>query len=116
MLLKLSRSSSSRARCWSSWRLVVSGPKPDLRLQAEGPTTGTAEEALKGTDKDVITSKTEALATAAQKLGEKMYAAEAAKAQAAGAASGTGAGPEASAKKEDGNVVDAEYEEVKDKK
>jgi N-methylhydantoinase A len=31
-----------------SWRLVVSGPKPDLRLQAEGPTTGTAEEALKG--------------------------------------------------------------------
>jgi molecular chaperone DnaK len=76
------------------------------------------EEALKGTDKDAITSKTEALATAAQKLGEKMYAAEAAKAQAAGAApgAGAGAGPEASAKKDDGNVVDAEYEEVKDKK
>jgi N-methylhydantoinase A len=31
-----------------SWRLVVSGPKPDLRLQAEGPETGTADEALKG--------------------------------------------------------------------
>ncbi|MBL8518035.1 MAG: molecular chaperone DnaK [Betaproteobacteria bacterium] len=77
------------------------------------------EEALKGTDKDVITTKTEALATAAQKLGEKMYAAEAAKAQAAGAAPGAGAGPDASAqsaKKDDGNVVDAEYEEVKDKK
>jgi len=74
------------------------------------------EEALKGTDKDAITSKTEALATSAQKLGEKMYAAEAAKAQAAGAAPGAGAGPEASAKKDDGNVVDAEYEEVKDKK
>ncbi|MDX2217861.1 MAG: molecular chaperone DnaK [Burkholderiales bacterium] len=79
------------------------------------------EEALKGTDKDAITSKTEALATAAQKLGEKMYAAEAAKAQAAGAAPGgnAGPGPEASAqstKKDDGNVVDAEYEEVKDKK
>lgn len=77
------------------------------------------EEALKGTDKDAITSKTEALATAAQKLGEKMYAAEAAKAQAAGAAPGGGAGPDAaaqSAKKDDGNVVDAEYEEVKDKK
>jgi N-methylhydantoinase A len=31
-----------------SWRLVVSGPKPDLRLRAEGPDTGTADEALKG--------------------------------------------------------------------
>ena len=31
-----------------SWRLVVSGPKPTLRLKAEGPDTGTAEEALKG--------------------------------------------------------------------
>lgn len=31
-----------------SWRLVVSGPKPELRLKAEGPDTGTAEEALKG--------------------------------------------------------------------
>lgn len=31
-----------------SWRLVVAGPKPDLRLMAEGPTSGTAEDALKG--------------------------------------------------------------------
>jgi N-methylhydantoinase A len=31
-----------------SWRLVVSGPKPTLRLKAEGPESGTAEEALKG--------------------------------------------------------------------
>lgn len=32
-----------------SWRLVVSGPRPDLRLKAEGPDSGTAEQALKGT-------------------------------------------------------------------
>ena len=31
-----------------SWRLVVSGPKPTLKLKAEGPETGTAEEALEG--------------------------------------------------------------------
>jgi molecular chaperone DnaK len=80
------------------------------------------EEALKGTDKDAITSKTEALAQASQKLGEKMYADAQAKAQASGATgpgatSGAGAGgTESSAKKDDGNVVDAEYEEVKDRK
>ena len=34
-----------------------------------------AEEAVAGDDKDAIEAKTEALATAAQKLGEKMYAA-----------------------------------------
>ena len=34
-----------------SWRLVVSGPRPTLKLKAEGPDTGTAEEALKGTRK-----------------------------------------------------------------
>ncbi|MGE3273394.1 MAG: hydantoinase/oxoprolinase family protein, partial [Chloroflexota bacterium] len=31
-----------------SWRLVVSGPKPTLKITAEGPDTGTAEQALKG--------------------------------------------------------------------
>jgi molecular chaperone DnaK len=67
---------------------------------------------VKTDDKDAITAKTEALAAAAQKLGEKMYAAEQAKAQAgeAGAASG------AEAKKEEGDVVDAEFTEVKDEK
>jgi len=70
-----------------------------------------AEEAVKTGDKDNITAKSEALATAAQKLGEKMYAAEQAKAQ---AASGEGASPEAESKKDDGDVVDAEFTEVKD--
>jgi len=71
-----------------------------------------AEETLKSEDKDVIEAKAQALAQAAQKLGEKMYA----DAQAQGQA---GAGAEAEAEqteKKDDNVVDAEFTEVKDKK
>ncbi|MDB5816719.1 MAG: dnaK, partial [Rhizobacter sp.] len=81
-----------------------------------------AEEAMKGDDKELIDAKNEALMTASQKLGEKMYAdAQAASAGAAGAAGATeGAAPEAasaaSAKPADDNVVDAEFTEVKDKK
>ena len=71
-----------------------------------------AEEVVKGDDKEAIDAKAEALATAAQKLGEKMYAAEQAKAQAAGAEGGA----QAESKPQDDNVVDAEFTEVKDKK
>ncbi|GAB4125736.1 MAG: molecular chaperone DnaK [Sideroxydans sp.] len=67
-----------------------------------------AEEVVKGDDKAAIEAKTEALAQAAQKLGEKMYAAEQAKTQAGSAQ------PEAKAN--DADVVDAEFTEVKDKK
>ncbi len=70
-----------------------------------------AEEALKGEDKDAIEAKTQALAQAAQKLGEEMQKAQ----QAQGAAPGSEAKAEAG-KKDDGNVVDAEFEEVKDGK
>jgi molecular chaperone DnaK len=73
-----------------------------------------AEGALKSEDKSVIEAKQQALAQAAQKLGEKMYAAEQAKQQ---QAQGQPAGePEAPGKKDEGNVVDAEFTEVKDKK
>ena len=72
-----------------------------------------AEGALKSENKSEIEAKQEALAQAAQKLGEKMYAAEQAKQQAQSQPSG---GPEAGAKRDDGNVVDAEFTEVKDKK
>ena len=65
------------------------------------------EEALKGEDKAAINAKTEALMTASQKLGEKVYA----DMQAAQAAGGAAAGPEA--KPADDNVVDAEVKEVK---
>jgi molecular chaperone DnaK len=69
--------------------------------------------AMKSDDKGVIEKKTEALGQAAQAIAQKAYAD-------AGAAGAAGAGPEAAAdagaqagKKDD--VVDAEFEEVKDK-
>jgi molecular chaperone DnaK len=76
------------------------------------------EEALKGDDKAVIEAKTEALMTASQKLGEKMYAEQAAAAGAAAGAAGAtpGAGaepPKSDGKPADDNVVDAEFKEVK---
>jgi len=75
-----------------------------------------AEGALKSDDKSAIEAKAQALGQAAQKLGEKIYADQAA---AQGAAAGTAGGAEQkaeAAKKDDGNVVDAEFTEVKDKK
>jgi len=72
------------------------------------------EDVLRDGDKEVITAKTEALATAAQKLGEKMYAQQQAEGGAAGA--GPEAGAQQQAKKDEGDVVDAEFTEVKDKK
>jgi molecular chaperone DnaK len=66
------------------------------------------EEVLKGEDKAAIEAKTEALMTASQKLGEKVYA----EMQAQQAAAGAGAAA-ADAKPQDDNVVDAEVKEVK---
>jgi len=71
------------------------------------------EEALKGEDKDDIEAKTNALMTASQKLGEKMYADMQAAQGAAGAEGAAGAAPGADAKPADDNVVDAEFKEVK---
>ncbi|MER1939562.1 molecular chaperone DnaK [Castellaniella sp. FW104-16D08] len=65
------------------------------------------EEAAKGDDKSAIDAKSEALATASQKLGEKMYADMQAKAAAEGATAADGAKPA------DDNVVDADFKEVK---
>jgi molecular chaperone DnaK len=75
-----------------------------------------AEEAIKGDDKAAIDAKTEALMTASQKLGEKVYAESQAAAGAAGAAAGAAGAeaPKAEANKPaDDNVVDAEFKEVK---
>ncbi|MCA1325317.1 molecular chaperone DnaK [Herbaspirillum sp. alder98] len=75
------------------------------------------EDVLKGDDKAAIDAKTAALSTAAQKLGEKMYADQQAQAAAAGgAAGGAGAAEGASAgagRAKDDNVVDADFKEVK---
>jgi len=75
------------------------------------------EEALKGEDKAEIDAKTEALMTASQKLGEKVYA-DMQAAQAAQAAGGAGheehaGATSSSSKPHDDNVVDAEVKEVK---
>ena len=73
------------------------------------------EETLKSEDKEAIEAKTNALMTASQKLGEKMYEAQ----QAAGGAGAPGGDAEAAAAgasskpANDDNVVDAEVKEVK---
>jgi molecular chaperone DnaK len=67
------------------------------------------DEAIKGSDKAVIEAKTEALGKASQKLGEKVMAAEQAKAGSAAPGGSQQAAPDA-------NVVDADFKEVDDKK
>ncbi len=75
-----------------------------------------AEEALKGDDKDAIEAKTQALTQAAQKLGEEMQKAQQAQGAAPGGGGESNANKADAGKKDDGNVVDAEFEEVKDAK
>ena len=65
------------------------------------------EEALKGDDTDAIKKKTEKLTEASMKLGEAIYKAHQEEASASGKAGG-----DSNSKDED--VVDADYEEVKD--
>jgi molecular chaperone DnaK len=67
------------------------------------------EDALKSDDKDAIEAKTTALMEASQKLGEKVYAQNQAQADAGGAE------PQQE-KPVDADVVDAEFEEVKNDK
>ena len=75
-----------------------------------------AEDVMKEGDKATIEAKTEALAKASQKLGEKIYGDAQGAAGAAGAAGGAAGGGAGEAKKDDSDVVDAEFTEVKDKK
>src|SRR5258708_32280290 len=78
-----------------------------------------AEGVLKSEDKADIDAKAQGLAQAAQKMGERMYADAQAKAQAGQAQGGEPqqpAGAGEPVKKDDGNVVAAEWTEVKDKK
>ncbi len=80
-----------------------------------------AEDAARGNDLETIQAKSEALAKAAQKLGEKVYAQQQAQAGAAGGSGEAGSsgngGNNARAQNEDqGDIVDAEFTEVDDKK
>ena len=66
------------------------------------------EDAVREGDKETIEAKTNALAQASHKLSEKMYQEEQAQA-------GQAAGQQPTSGGADDNVVDAEFEEVKDK-
>ncbi|MCU7809881.1 MAG: molecular chaperone DnaK [Candidatus Thiodiazotropha sp. (ex Notomyrtea botanica)] len=71
------------------------------------------EEVMKGDDKDAIEAKTKTLAEASGKMAERLYAEKGAE---AGAADAAAEEPQGSAGKADDDVVDAEFEEVKDNK
>ena len=74
------------------------------------------EGSIKSGDKADIDAKVAALSTAAQKLGEKMYADMQAQQGAAGAQAAGGQPGAESAGKQDDDVVDADFKEVKDAK
>jgi len=73
------------------------------------------EEAMKGEDKDRIESATKALGDASAKMAERMYAQQGGGDAGSGPQPGAGASGRASGKADD-DVVDAEFEEVKDDK
>ena len=75
-----------------------------------------AEEAIKSDDKDEIEAKSQALAAASQKLAEQMTAQAQQEQAAQGAASAAGGSDGQASADDDANVVDAEFEEVKDNK
>jgi molecular chaperone DnaK len=74
---------------------------------------GDLKSVLKGDDKDKIEKKLEALMQASSNIAQQAYSAESA-GGGAGAAGGA-AGADASASNDRGDVLDAEFEEVKDK-
>jgi molecular chaperone DnaK len=70
-----------------------------------------AEEAIKGDDKDAMEAATQKLTEASGSLAQKLYAEQAAEAEAAAGAGAGAAGADAGPADD---VVDAEFEEVKD--
>jgi molecular chaperone DnaK len=90
---------------------VDSGEKASIEKAIEE-----LKEAVKGEDKDLIEQKTAALTEAAGKVAEKAYAqGQQAGGDAGSAAHGTAGGKQGGGKADD-EVVDAEFEEVKDDK
>jgi molecular chaperone DnaK len=74
------------------------------------------EEAMKGEDKDAIESRTQALSEASAKMAERVYAQAQQEAPAGEGAPGGDAGQAGSGGSQGDDVVDAEFEEVKDDK
>ncbi|HVW65826.1 MAG TPA: molecular chaperone DnaK [Nitrosospira sp.] len=75
-----------------------------------------AEEALKSDDKDTIQAKTQALTEVSHKLAEKMYSQEQGQHAHQGQPGGEPGSQGSNEKPVEGEVVDAEFEEVKNKK
>ena len=80
-----------------------------------------AKKALEGGDKSAMEKARETLTKASHKLAEQMYkAAQSQAAPGAGPTAGDGAGPDpganGGAQKKDEGVIDAEYEDVEEKK
>jgi len=89
------------------------GDKVGAQDKGEAETAiAAARSALEGTDTEALKQASDRLSQAAMKIGEAMYKAEAASAQQQPPGDG-GAGPQAPG---DDKVVDAEFEEVDDKK
>jgi len=80
----------------------------DEEKQAVEDAISNLEEAVKGSDKAAIDSATEALATASGKIAEKLYA------DAGADAGGETSGDSENAESSQEDVVDADFEEVKD--
>ena len=75
-----------------------------------------ARTAMEGTDVEALTSATERLSQSAMKIGEAVYKAAAEAGPGAAAVAGAGAGAGAGAKPGDDKIVDADFEEIDDKK
>ena len=75
-----------------------------------------ARTAMEGTDVEALTSATERLSQSAMKIGEAVYKAAAEAGPGAAAEAGAGAGAGAGAKPGDDKIVDADFEEIDDKK
>ncbi|MBT7444551.1 MAG: molecular chaperone DnaK [Methylococcales bacterium] len=89
--------------------------EPSERAEIEAAVSD-LKDALKGDSKDAIEAKTKALTDLSGKLAEKAYAdAGGAEGAAAAGAAGAAGAEEAQADPVDDDVVDAEFEEVKDK-
>jgi molecular chaperone DnaK len=89
---------------------VEAGEKADIEAALEA-----LKEAIKGDDKDDIEAKTQKLAEASGKMAEKAYADQGG-AEAGAGAEAAGAGAQSGGSAADDDVVDAEFEEVDDKK
>ena len=74
------------------------------------------EAVMKGSDKEAIEAKTKVLTDASGKMAERLYAQHGKAEEAAATAGGSGGGKTSSSANAGDDVVDAEFEEVKDDK